>query len=70
MFEPVTAPTTNRYAGQFAYDQPHGKGTYYFADGDRFVGTFRSGRRTGPGTLYDADGEVTEKGNYLNDALQ
>nr|WP_310587254.1 hypothetical protein [Fibrella aquatilis] len=34
------------------------------------MGTFRSGRRTGPGTLYDADGEVTEKGNYLNDALQ
>jgi hypothetical protein len=63
-------PNGDRYAGQFAYDQPHGKGTYYFADGDRFVGTFRTGKRSGPGTLYDAEGEVEEEGNYVNDVLR
>ena len=63
-------PNGDRYAGQFAYDQPHGKGTYYFADGDKFVGTFRQGKRSGPGTLFNADGEVEEEGNYVNDVLK
>lgn len=63
-------PNGDRYAGQFAYDQPHGKGTYYFADGDKFVGSFRNGKRTGPGTLLNADGEVEEQGNYVNDVLR
>ncbi|MEZ0609699.1 M48 family metalloprotease [Fibrella sp. WM1] len=63
-------PNGDRYAGQFAYDQPHGKGTYYFSDGDRFVGTFRNGKRSGPGTLYDAEGGVEEEGNYANDVLR
>ncbi|MBO0938991.1 M48 family metalloprotease [Fibrella sp. HMF5335] len=62
-------PNGDRYAGQFAYDQPHGKGTYYFADGDRFVGTFRNGKRTGFGTLFTADGDVEEEGNYVNDVV-
>ncbi len=63
-------PNGDRYAGQFAYDQPHGKGTYYFADGDKFIGTFRNGKRTGPGTLFNANGEVEEEGNYVNDVLR
>ena len=35
----------------------HGKGTYYFKNGDKYTGDFRHGKYEGTGTFTWADGE-------------
>ncbi len=46
----------DKYAGNWANGQPHGKGKYYFASSERYEGDFRYGKFEGIGTMYYPDG--------------
>ena len=37
------------YVGEFLYGKRHGKGTYYFANGDKWKGTWRDDSQHGKG---------------------
>jgi hypothetical protein len=37
------------YLGEFLYGKRHGKGTYYFANGDKWKGTWREDSQHGKG---------------------
>ena len=46
------------YIGEVNYnDDPHGKGTYYYANGDKYEGMFENNQRHGKGTYYYANGD-------------
>ena len=46
----------DKYVGNWANGQPHGKGKYYFASRERYEGDFRFGKFEGTGTMYYPDG--------------
>jgi hypothetical protein len=52
-----TAPSGDRYVGEFKNDKYHGRGTFTFADGDKYVGGFKDGNYNGQGTYTYASGE-------------
>lgn len=45
------------YEGETRNGKYHGKGTYYYKNGDQFVGHYENGKQNGPGTMYYADGD-------------
>ncbi len=47
--------------GQFKDDKKNGKGTCYFADGDKYVGDWIDENRTGQGVFTWANGDRYEK---------
>ncbi len=57
-----------QYAGDFVDDQPHGNGTWKYADGSSFEGAWVAGQKNGPGVLTLSDGTVT-RGLWLNDEM-
>ena len=65
-FGTLTAPSGDKYVGEFKDDKRHGQGTYTFADGDKYVGEYKDDKYHGQGTYTFADGEQWE-GYYLND---
>ena len=51
------------------YEKPHGKGTFYWNDGDRYEGDWVNGERTGKGKLTFANGDVYE-GDFVVDGVR
>ncbi len=49
--------------GEFKDGNMHGKGTYYYANGDKYTGDWVDDHETGEGVFIWADGERYE-GNY------
>jgi len=41
-----------------ASGEPHGKGVYYYADGDKYEGEFEDGKFDGAGKYYHANGDL------------
>ena len=54
----VKGELRKRYVGQWSENHPHGRGVYYYANGDQYSGEWKNGVRHGAGTL------TTEKGVY------
>ncbi len=49
-----------RYKGSHKRGMKHGRGTFFFHNGDSFKGTFRCGIKHGPGGYLWADGDRFE----------
>ena len=59
-------PNGDYYIGQLnEAGEPNGKGTYYWASGDRYEGDFVNGNRTGKGIYYWPNGNRYE-GDFVN----
>ncbi len=56
------------YEGSLVDDQFHGKGTFYFANGNKYVGDWINNKRQGYGIMYFADGDRYE-GEWMNDKM-
>jgi len=56
------------YEGSLVDDQFHGKGTFYFANGNKYVGDWINNKRQGYGIMYFADGDRYE-GQFMNDKM-
>jgi hypothetical protein len=54
-----------RYEGDFLNDMFHGKGTFYFANGNVYVGDWVMNKREGFGIFYFANGDRYE-GEFKN----
>ncbi len=57
-----------RYEGGLVNDQFHGKGTFFFANGNKYVGDWVNNKRQGYGVMYFADGDRYE-GQFMNDKM-
>ncbi len=57
-----------RYEGGLVNDQFHGKGTFFFANGNKYVGDWVNNKRQGYGVMYFADGDRYE-GQWINDKM-
>ena len=44
------------YRGEFLNNKKHGKGTYYWTNGDKYIGSWKEGLRIGQGTYIWEDG--------------
>lgn len=49
-----------KYIGEFKDEEPHGKGTVYYANGEKYIGQWAYGSFNGKGTLYMKDGTQAE----------
>lgn len=52
------------YHGELKQGQPHGQGTYKFAQGAQYTGQFQQGHFEGSGHLLDPFTNITIKGNF------
>ncbi|MDD2815113.1 MAG: hypothetical protein PHP00_05165 [Thiotrichaceae bacterium] len=57
------------YEGEFVRGIVHGKGTYYWHDGDRYTGDLRNGKAQGKGVFISKSGE-RKSGIWVNNVLQ
>ena len=64
-FGTLTAPSGDKYVGEFKDNKSHGQGTYTYGEGDKYVGEFKDGKKHGQATYTYADGEK-DAGYYLN----
>ncbi len=58
-----------KYIGFWKNDSPHGKGIYFFPDGESFQGDWVYGKKSGIGKLYYSNGQLKYKGEFENDKL-
>jgi len=49
-----------RYCGDWYRDQFHGKGVFYYPNGDRYEGMWKNHQRHGKGTMEYANGDIFE----------
>jgi hypothetical protein len=56
----------NKYVGDWAENQPEGKGTKVYVDGDKYEGDWKGGLMEGRGTYTWSNGSIYE-GSYSND---
>ena len=49
-----------------ADDEPNGRGSLTFANGDEYVGEFRNGKQNGQGATYAADGSILLSGRWAD----
>ncbi len=54
------------YLGTMKEGKPHGKGKYWFADGDVYEGEWKDGLRHGKGKQWYTDGHIYE-GEWISD---
>ena len=52
-----TAPSGQKYVGEYKDDKRNGQGTYTFPSGEKYVGEYRDDKKHGQGTLTFPNGE-------------
>ena len=56
-FGPDSEREGDIYIGEFKSGDPHGQGTYTYANGDKYVGEFQDGKAHGQGTYTYTNGD-------------
>lgn len=66
-FEQTWEKTVPYYEGEFKRNQWHGKGEYYYGDGDYYKGDWKDSKYHGQGAAYSKRLDRTWVGEYKND---
>jgi hypothetical protein len=66
-FEQTWEKTVPYYEGEFKRNQWHGKGEYYYGDGDYYKGDWKDSKYHGQGASYSKRLDKTWVGEYKND---
>ena len=67
IFEQTWEKTVPYYEGEFKRNEWHGKGEYYYGDGDYYKGEWKDSKYHGQGAAYSARLNKTWVGEYCND---
>jgi hypothetical protein len=67
IFEQTWEKSVPYYEGEFKRNQWHGKGEYYYGDGDYYKGMWKDSKYHGHGAAYSKRLDKTWVGEYCND---
>jgi len=63
----MTFPDKSKFVGEFVNNARTGKGTYFYANGDRFCGIWENGVKQGQGVYVFADSGSQVSFLFLSD---
>lgn len=70
---PVQTDPIESYIGEWKNNLKHGRGTYYYPNGDVYIGSWENGMKHGPSGRYTfklSGCDITYEGEFSNDCIQ